>query len=291
MKKGIIESVVVALVALLAIGCTEDLPISGLFNKTEEGGNFRLLVSDDPGDILDFTSLNITISEIGVLPDGESAEWITYDFEPKKEADLRKLIGDNATEIFYGDVPAGDYKKVFIHVDNVTGYLDGEETDPVKIPGGKLHISRHFTVSEVNEDAIVNFVFDITVFRAGKSGKYILKPQLAESGPNQNFTEVEAQGNTEKHQEKNKGKHGKPEDELQLQLEGEPTLGTEVILTVTEEGAPVEGATVTVNDVELAEQTDSNGQITIELPDTPGEVKIMATLGDKTGKLELDLEA
>jgi len=36
--------------------------------------------------------------------------------------------------------------------------------------------------------------------------------------------------------------------------------------------------------------TDANGQLVISLPDTPSEVKIEATLGDKSGEIEIELE-
>ena len=84
----------------------------------------------------------------------------------------------------------------------------------LKLPSGKLQISKQFTL---DEDMFVDFVFDITVIKAGKSGKYILKPQIAESGPNQEYTEVTPEGkivqHKEKHQEKHEEKHGKPDSD------------------------------------------------------------------------------
>jgi hypothetical protein len=166
----------------------------------------------------------------------------------------------------------------------------------VKLPGGKLQISKPF---EVKDSIVTNFVYDVTVIEAGKSGKYILKPQIAQSGADQKFNEVKPKGKLERHEEKqakkNQGKseekHGNSEeDRLQLKLEGEIGLGVEVTLVVTDNGTSVEGATVSVNGTELEAKTDVDGRLTIMLPNTPGEIEIEATLGDKEGELELELE-
>ena len=56
---------------------------------------------------------------------------------------------------------------------------------------------------------------DITVIKASKSDRYVLKPQIAESGPNQKYTAVIPEWKTEiyqeKHQEKHEVKHRKPD--------------------------------------------------------------------------------
>jgi thioredoxin reductase len=38
---------------------------------------------------------------------------------------------------------------------------------------------------EVTTDAVTSFTFDITVVATGNNGKYILKPQIGESGARQ----------------------------------------------------------------------------------------------------------
>jgi len=63
----------------------------------------------------------------------------------------------------------------------------------------------------------------------------------------------------------------------------------EVTLIVTDNGTPVVGANVTVNGEDVG-NTDVDGRLPIVLPDTPGEVQIVATLGDKVGELEVELE-
>jgi len=310
MKKGLVAMIILALVAVLVAGC-EGVPLptpapaqesapaptpeptpattpepapAPMPTPTVEKENFRLLISDEVNAIEDFEHLYVTISSIGVHQAGESDAWLVLDplDDPDGDnvtgIDLRPLEGENALAIWSGNLTNGEYTKVFIYVDNVTGILaDGGGTVDVKLSSNKLQISKPFTIG----DSVVNFVYDITVVEAGKSDKYILKPQIAQSGANQRFKEMKRAGKPVK--------LGKVEDELKLQLEGELGLGMEVTLIVTDNGSAAVGANVTVNG-EDAGITDADGRLPIVLPDTPGEVKIKATLGDKVGELEIELE-
>jgi hypothetical protein len=49
----------------------------------------------------------------------------------------------------------------------------------VKLPSGKLQVTTPFTIGP---DTSVDFVFDITVKKAGNSRKYVLRPVVSESG-------------------------------------------------------------------------------------------------------------
>jgi hypothetical protein len=151
-------------------------------------GNLVFLISDDVNAIADFQSLDITISRIGLQQEGKADQWIELD--PQVEVvDLTLLQGDKAKEIWRGNIPEGRYSKVFIHVSNVSGVL--EETDSlatVKLPSDRLQISKPF---EVSPNSVVHFVYDVTVVEAGKSGQYILKPQVGQSGVNQTIETIE----------------------------------------------------------------------------------------------------
>ena len=151
-------------------------------------GNFVFLISDDVNAINDFQSLNVSISKIGLQRKGEASQWIELD--PEVEAvDLTLLQEDKAQEIWRGNVPEGQYTKVFIHVSDVSGVL--KETGrpvSVKLPSEKLQIPKPF---EVTGDSVVSFVYDVTVVQAGKSGQYILKPQVGQSGADQRFEKIE----------------------------------------------------------------------------------------------------
>jgi hypothetical protein len=190
------------------------------------------------------------------------------------------LEGENALEIWSGNLTDGEYNKVFIYVDNVTGVLNGGGAASVKLPSNKLQISKPFTIG----DSVVNFVYDITVVQTGKTDKYVLKPQIAQSGAEQEFHELAAGKPEDSESEKLEDS----DDELELTIQGEPGLGMEVLLIVTDNETPVE-ALVTLNDEEVG-TTDADGHLIILLPDTPGEVEIEATWEDKSGEIELELE-
>jgi len=235
MKRFFVFLAMVAMVTMLSVGCT--LPDGLIENPSSpsatEESNFRFLISDEVNDIDQFEHLYIHISSIGLHRSGNDGEWLelepdpnAYD-DPELGIDLVGLKGENAMVIWSGTVPSDNYTKVFIYVDKVTGILldpEGQEAD-VKLPGDKLQISKSF---EVSEDQEVNFVYDVTVVQAGNSGKYNLKPQIAQSGADQKFNEVMPRGATERHEEKNKEKNQEQHD-LEEEFEG-------TILSIGEDG-------------------------------------------------------
>ncbi len=192
MKKLLAGLIALTLLAVFLPGCAGE--VAGPQGQTG-GTNLRLLVSDEPNDIGDFYSVNVTVSQIGFLS-ADTDNWTTANVS--RTFDLTKLQGDNATVVWDGLVASGNYTKVFIYVDNVDGILkNGDvagENVTVKLPSGKLQISKPFSVNLTGESSMVDFVFDITIIKAGQSGKYILKPQIGESGANQPYNLVDGQG-------------------------------------------------------------------------------------------------
>jgi len=174
-----------ATVAVLVLAMAAVLVIEPVFNPQtlvpSPDGNFAFLISDEPNDIGDFESLNVTISKVGLQAAGSLNR---LEFAPETETvDLTQLQGAQSQEIWRGNVTAGQYSQVYIYVSEVTGKLEstGQIVD-VKLPSSKLHISMPF---EVTTDAVTSFTFDITVVATGNNGKYILKPQIGESGARQ----------------------------------------------------------------------------------------------------------
>ena len=210
MKRFLAAVLSLMLLAIVLPSCS-----GGLATQSQSGstGNLRLMVSDEPNDIGDFTSLSVTVSKIGVLTDG-SDNWTEITLNPAVTFDLTKLKGDNATEVWNGGLASGNYTKVFVYVDNISGVLNGDNVT-VKLPGDKLQISKPFTVATGGE---VSFVFDITVIKAGNSGKYILKPQIGASGPNQKFNDVTPQGAPNQNENSNDNQSGNKPD-----ASGKPT--------------------------------------------------------------------
>jgi hypothetical protein len=145
-------------------------------------GNFAFLISDEVNAIGDFESLYISISKIGLKLGGESGQWVEFDPEVE-QVNLTLLPGDETQEIWRGNVPEGEYTKVFIQVADVTGILkETGQTVEVILPSQKLQISISF---QITAGSVTSFTYDLTVVATGnqQSGiKYILKPQVGESG-------------------------------------------------------------------------------------------------------------
>ena len=156
-------------------------------------GNFVFLISDDVNAIADFESLTVSISKVG-LQGGDSDEWL--EFEPEvNDVDLTLVPGDKTQEIWRGDIPEGQYNKVFIQVTDVRGILkETGETVDVKLPSQKLQIAKPFQITAGTE---TSFTYDLTVVAAGNSQsgiKYILKPQIGQSGADHKPNEGKSKG-------------------------------------------------------------------------------------------------
>ncbi len=175
-------------------------PISPIVPVPNPEGNFVLLISDDVNAISDFNSVNVSISKVGLFS-SENGGWL--EFEPDvDEVDLTTVQGDKTQQIWRGDLPEGEYTKVFIYVSNVQGLLkealsENGQSVEIKLPGNKLHISETFQISE---GSVTSFTYDLTVIATGneKSGiKYILKPQASESGAESKAKKDKANGNSD----------------------------------------------------------------------------------------------
>jgi hypothetical protein len=122
--------------------------------------------------------------------DGERAGWETVEVD-SRTVDLTRLRGDNATLVGTPEIPAGEYTKVFVYVDSIDATLATGESVNVKLPSQKLQLNKGFTLEP---NGTVRFVYDINVVKAGNSGKYILKPVISQSGPDQPVREVDGEG-------------------------------------------------------------------------------------------------
>ncbi|GAH51867.1 unnamed protein product, partial [marine sediment metagenome] len=217
--------------------------------------------SDDVNAIGDFESLVVTISSVGVHQTGGAGGWI--DIPVVAEVDLVLLQGENAEDVWSGTLPDGEYNRVFVYASDVNGVLKNGDSTEVKLPSDKLHINTHLSVSE---DSPVSFVFDISVVSAGNGNgqggsKYILKPVVSQSGPNQKFVEVSSQ-ERDMEREREREQEMECEEELDLELEGDIAPGEVVTLLVTFEGEPVAGAVVKVNDEDVGSTGDDGTNIT-----------------------------
>ncbi len=278
--------IAVALAAMLTVaGCAGPGLSSGPSDGTSTDatdGVVNMYVSDQPGAMDDFEHLNVTITKVALHKanategnetteemetesgpddeaDGEAAEefdpdgdeWVVKDIEDRR-VDLTELRGENASRLGSLPVENGTYDKVFVFVEDAEGTLTSGETTDVKIPSGRLHINEEFTVGNGEE---VDFVFDMTVVKAGASGKYVLQPVVSESGTDVPFQTRDDDG-----------------DGLDARFEGRVMPGEEATVVVTKQGQPVEGATVEVNDEEYT--TDANGTVSFDVPEDAEEVEV-----------------
>ena len=245
-------------------------------------GNFVFLVSDEVNAISDFKELNLSISKVSLHLGGDEEKKI--EFEPGVEmVDLTDLQGNRAQEIWRGDVPEGEYIKVFLEVSQVSGILwDSDEEVDIKLPSSKLQISKPF---RVESGEVTNFVYDLTVVKAGKSGQYILKPQIGQSGADQDFIKVEL----EEQPEDNGKSKGKPQTPGKPGEQSEEFKG--IITAITEGANNASPWTMTLEGVE--------GDVTVYVAELEGvpspgaEAKVEGVLTDNTiegAKAEIENE-
>jgi hypothetical protein len=199
-------------------------------------------------------------SDDGDEDDGGDGEWITREVNATT-VDLTDLQGENATMLSRFDLPNGTYTRVRLHVAAVDGTLTSGEHVRVKLPSERLRVDERFAVGD--GDA-VDFVFDATVFEAGESGKYVLKPVASESGTDVPIREV-ARG-------------GDREGDLGARFLGTVNPGEAATVRVTRDGRPVSGATVEVGD--RTYETGSDGTVMFDVPGDAEELEAEIDAGD-----------
>lgn len=235
-----------------------------------DGGTVAFYLSDEKNAIGEFRHLNVTVTRVGFeRRAADGGGWVEREVD-NATVDLTKLQGANATLVDEYDLPNGAYGKVFVHVGEVDATLQNGEQVRVKLPSEKLQLTTEFTV---DNSSAVDFVFDITVHEAGKSGKYVLKPVVGESGTD---IPIEPAGDEERR------------EGLSLQFVGDVSPGENVTVGVTRGGEAVANATVLVNGDEVG-TTAADGRITVEVP-REETVTVEAKQDDDQAELEVEFE-
>jgi hypothetical protein len=250
---------------------------SGSTAADGDGGTVNFYVSDERNAIDAFAHLNVTISKVGFQRGGESGEWIERDVDDAT-VDLTRLQGANATMLERFDLPNGTYTKVFVHVSEVNGTVDGEQVN-VKLPSDKLHVNQQFEIGAGDD---VDFVFDITVVEAGKSGKFVIKPVVSESGTDVPIEDVDEKDDDEKDDERGES------DDLNAAFVGNVTAGANAGVEVTQNGSAVENATLSV-DGEVVARTDANGTAAVPVPADAEEFEVEVRADDDEVELSREL--
>lgn len=173
------------MLAVVASGCIGS-------STSDTSGDFELLISDAPAAIDDFDSLEVSFSEARVFrSSNESNEsFSTINLDESRSVDLTQVKGANAQSLVNTSLESGEYSKIELYAADIGGVVNGSDVD-VKIPPGKLMITKPFTVSP---NSTTSFVFDIQVVLRGNQNNnqgYILKPVISESGVAGEDVEVE----------------------------------------------------------------------------------------------------
>jgi hypothetical protein len=265
--------------------------------ETSDGrGRLNFYVSDEKNAISQFEHVNVTISRVGLHPvegDGTTAAgnettagetnesdvggWRTYDVD-NRTVDLTKLQGANATKLASFEVEDGTYGKVFVYVSEINATLKDGSSQTVKLPSGRLQITERFTVGSGES---VDFVFDVTVVEAGKSGKYVLKPVISESGTDVPIDPVGEAADG--------GEAGENAAALNASFVGNVTRGENATLSVTRGGSPVANATVAV-DGERIGLTDANGTVTVSVPENATTLTVTVVSDGVEAELEVEFD-
>ncbi|MFB6171318.1 MAG: DUF4382 domain-containing protein [Haloarculaceae archaeon] len=239
-----------------------------------DGGQVNFYVSDEPNAIGDFSRLNATVTAVRFHRGGENGTWIEHTVDDVT-VDLTELRGENASLVGTYDLPNGTYTGVVIEVDDVEGTLDatGEPAD-VTLPSQRLKLNEPFAVGAGSE---VDFVFDLTVVQAGKSGTYVVKPVAGQSGTDVPIERV-----------------GRPGDHASAGLNatfvGRVAPGENATVRVTSAGAPVANATAFV-DGEAVGRTDASGRVAVHVDADATDLTVRIVDGDRETDLETAFEA
>lgn len=248
-------------------------------NETETADN----ETATPEETTEESESEVNANETEVADEADDAEdenesregWVERDVD-NVTIDLTEYQGANATLLSSFDVSNGTYSKVFVYVSEINATLENGEQVNVKLPSQKLQLNSEFTVGNGEE---TDFVFDITVFKAGNSGKYILKPVVSESGTDVPI-EADDRGNSdEQGPPEDPGENGADDQDndenpaLDVSADGPVMAGEDVSIQVTDEGEGVGNAQVFV-DGERVGQTDAGGTISVDVPEAAESVEV-----------------
>jgi hypothetical protein len=143
-------------------------------------GTLATHVSDQPGDIGDFESCIVTISEIEIEPvEGDAITKSVDDVE----ADLVELQGDSQQLVDESELEAGEFTYVHLEITNVDATLnDGGEAnvDTAGNAGLKFETvtidGEQSDTFEIRSDERTSFTADFVPVKQGQSGGYVIKP-------------------------------------------------------------------------------------------------------------------
>jgi len=179
MKKKIF--VICAIITLFSLtsGCIQ-IQDEGDGVETEAKISFtEFRVADMPTD--DFIHVNVTFSEIKLHKSSDNdSGWVNVSMN-QTTVDLIYLHINNLTEqLGIAEVEIGNYTKLWIVIDNVTGVLKAtNETINFDVPSGILKIQQLFRLQEGNNTITVDIDLNNSILKYGGGEKYKLLPVIS----------------------------------------------------------------------------------------------------------------
>lgn len=139
-------------------------------------GTLAARVSDMPGDIADFTSLEVTVAAVWVSPAG--GERVRRAFEEPATLDLTELTGEASALAGEVELETGEYETLQLDVTDTSATLEDGGSATVEVPGdAPLTFNAAF---EIRADERTTFTADFTPVARGQAGSYGLQPVPSE---------------------------------------------------------------------------------------------------------------
>jgi uncharacterized protein YaiE (UPF0345 family) len=142
-------------------------------------GTLATRVSDQPGDIGDFESVVISITELRTIPADTDDDVDETSRSVDAEVDLVELQGDSSAPIGEEEFETAEYQYLKLVVGSVDATLSDGDDATVTTPGeAPLQFNTTF---EIREGQTTTFTADFTPVRQGQSGSYVLQPVAEET--------------------------------------------------------------------------------------------------------------
>jgi hypothetical protein len=163
--------IVVAAGLYVLAGCSSD------HGTGPSMGHVSVRLTDAPGD---YEQVNIVVDQISVHRDGDDAEgWETLALDSTTTFDLIQLQGGVLARLADGDVPAGHYTQVRLHIAEGSNVVVDGTTYPLKVPSGMQSGYKLIGGFDVPAGGAVELTLDFDAARSivhTGNGKYMLKP-------------------------------------------------------------------------------------------------------------------
>jgi hypothetical protein len=158
----------------LLAGCSAD---RGMSTGTALG-HVSIRLTDAPGD---YDEVNLVVDAVSIHRDGpdSTSGWEALKHDSTTTYDLLKLRNGVFAMLAVGDVPAGHYTQVRLHLGAGSNVVVGGVTYPLKVPSGMQSGYKLVGEFDVPPGGLVEMTLDFDASRSivhTGSGKYMLKP-------------------------------------------------------------------------------------------------------------------